>query len=231
MTSEAGPNIVYNGLVLYLDAANPRSYPGTGTAWNNLSGSSINFTSVGSLTHNSVDFTNFTESTNYFEISNSAHTSSLPTGSSDRTILALCKTPTAYASLGYSHIFHYGEAVTDKSFGVAMIGNQLGTHPWSGSPASTSTIPTNTNVFLGVSYTQSTSLHRFFLNGNELSSSNATRAINTGTTTARVGSRISNVQEAWQTSGRISCIMVYNRVLSAAEILQNYNALKGRYGL
>jgi hypothetical protein len=231
MSVEAGPNIVYDGLVLYLDAANSRSYPGSGTAWNDLSGNNINFTLAGSLTYNAVDFTNFTESANYFEISNLAHTASLPIGNSNRTILALCKTPTAYAGLGYSHIFHYGEAVQDKAFGIAMVGSQLGTHPWVSSPVSTSTIPTNTNVFLGVSYTQATSLHRFFLNGNELSSSNATRAINTGTTVARVGSRISNPQESWQTSGRVSCIMVYSRVLSATEILQNFNALKGRYGL
>jgi hypothetical protein len=37
-TVQGGPgNIVTNGLVLYLDAANTRSYPGTGTVWNDLS--------------------------------------------------------------------------------------------------------------------------------------------------------------------------------------------------
>jgi hypothetical protein len=32
-----GPKIVTDGLVLCLDAANSKSYPGTGTAWNDLS--------------------------------------------------------------------------------------------------------------------------------------------------------------------------------------------------
>lgn len=32
-------------------------------------------------------------------------------------------------------------------------------------------------------------------------------------------------------SGRISQLDIYNRVLSAQEVLQNYNAIKGRYGL
>ena len=38
------PSIVTNGLTLYLDAGNPKSYPGSGTAWNDLSGQGKNFT-------------------------------------------------------------------------------------------------------------------------------------------------------------------------------------------
>jgi hypothetical protein len=34
----AGPKIVENGLILYLDAANEKSYPGSGTTWFDLSG-------------------------------------------------------------------------------------------------------------------------------------------------------------------------------------------------
>ena len=43
-----GPNIVRDGLVLALDAASPRSYPGTGTTWYDLSGNNFNFTLDGS---------------------------------------------------------------------------------------------------------------------------------------------------------------------------------------
>lgn len=49
-----GPNIVRDGLVLQLDAANTKSYSGSGTAWNDLSGNGFNFTLDGSgITHNS----------------------------------------------------------------------------------------------------------------------------------------------------------------------------------
>jgi hypothetical protein len=34
------PSIVRDGLVLYLDAANPKSYPGSGTTWFDLKGTS-----------------------------------------------------------------------------------------------------------------------------------------------------------------------------------------------
>ena len=42
-----GPNIVTDELVLALDAASPRSYPGSGTVWNDLVGSNN-----GTLTNN-----------------------------------------------------------------------------------------------------------------------------------------------------------------------------------
>ena len=38
MAASAGPDIVEDGLVLYLDAGNEESYPGTGTTWKDLSG-------------------------------------------------------------------------------------------------------------------------------------------------------------------------------------------------
>jgi hypothetical protein len=39
-----GPNIVTDGLMLALDASNPKSYPGSGTTWYDLSGNSKHFT-------------------------------------------------------------------------------------------------------------------------------------------------------------------------------------------
>ena len=47
--------IVVNGLVLYLDAASPRSYPGTGTAWTDLSGNGNNGTLTNGPTYSSAN--------------------------------------------------------------------------------------------------------------------------------------------------------------------------------
>ena len=44
---EGGPNVVYNGLVLYLDAANNKSYVSGSTSWNDLTGNK----NVGTLTN------------------------------------------------------------------------------------------------------------------------------------------------------------------------------------
>ena len=44
MASAAGPNIITDGLVLHLDAANTNSYPGSGTTWTDISGEGHNGT-------------------------------------------------------------------------------------------------------------------------------------------------------------------------------------------
>lgn len=52
-----GANVVTNGLVLYLDAANVKSYPGAGTSWNDLSGNNRNGLINDSPVINSNSFT------------------------------------------------------------------------------------------------------------------------------------------------------------------------------
>ena len=44
MSLSHNPRIVTSGLVMLLDAANPKSYPGTGTTWSDLSGNGNNGT-------------------------------------------------------------------------------------------------------------------------------------------------------------------------------------------
>ena len=55
MSYSKGPRIVTDGLVLYLDAGNSKSYPGTGTVWNDLSGNNNNGTLVNGPTFSSAN--------------------------------------------------------------------------------------------------------------------------------------------------------------------------------
>ena len=55
MSYNNGPKIVNDGLVMYLDAANSRSYSGTGTAWTDLTGSGANGTLTNGPTFNSAN--------------------------------------------------------------------------------------------------------------------------------------------------------------------------------
>ena len=54
MGAFGGPDIVKDGLVLALDAASERSYPGTGTTWKDLSGNGYDFTFGAGLSWNST---------------------------------------------------------------------------------------------------------------------------------------------------------------------------------
>ena len=51
MSAYSGPEIIEDGLVICLDAGNPRSYPGTGTTWTDLSGNGNNGTLVNGPTY------------------------------------------------------------------------------------------------------------------------------------------------------------------------------------
>ena len=53
MAFNYSPNIITDGLVLYLDAANTKSYPGSGTTWRDLSKSQLNGTLTNGPTFNS----------------------------------------------------------------------------------------------------------------------------------------------------------------------------------
>ena len=153
----------------------------------------------------------------------------LPIGSSDRTIVTVARTPTSFPE-PYLHVIHWGTANTSQAFGLAIFSNGgLNTHPWSGAP-SQGFVQTGKDYFLAVSYTNSSSLHQFWING--VSQGNGVvRSINTGFTEARIGARISSPIEDWGPSGRIYNVLVYNRALSNAEIQQNFNATRGRFGL
>lgn len=72
MTFIHSPRIVTDGLIMYLDAANPRSYPGSGTAWNDLSGNKNNGTLTNGPTFDSGNggSINFDGSNDYVELGN-----------------------------------------------------------------------------------------------------------------------------------------------------------------
>ena len=55
MAFNYSPNIITDGLVLYLDAANTKSYPGSGTTWRDLSKSQLNGTLTNGPTFNSAN--------------------------------------------------------------------------------------------------------------------------------------------------------------------------------
>jgi hypothetical protein len=60
MSVSGGPDIVENGLVLCLDAGNPKSYPGSGTTWTDISRNSNNGTLTNGPTFNSLNGGNIT---------------------------------------------------------------------------------------------------------------------------------------------------------------------------
>ena len=216
---------ITDGLVLNLDAGNSASYSGTGTTWTDLSGNGNNGTITNSPTYNSANGGSFLfdGSSKYASLT----PSKLPTGTSDRTVITIVKTPTSFAFL--NHIIHWGSTSTNQAYGLSLSNGQLNSHTWGVYPGQGATVSPATNYFFATTYTHSSALHKFWINGVS-QGSGISASIVTGTTDARVGQRITGA-EGWGPSGQIYQILVYNRSLSNAEILQIFNDQKGRYGL
>jgi hypothetical protein len=192
------PSIVTNGLVLCLDAANTKSYPGSGTTWTDLSGRGNNGTLV-----NGVGY-------------NSGNLGSLVFDGVDDYVIT--STITSYKSL---NMWVY---LNSKDAYLLDARN--------GSPSGYFWFPGGDANF-GPDWDQ------FYINGQpvSLSLSNIPTNVwfnfyirNTGIRTGTINlfSRFTNNEHQ---SGKYSLFSAYNRALSAAEIQQNYNALRGRFSI
>ena len=224
MAQYGGPRIVTSGLLVVLDAANIVSYPGSGTAINDLALSAngtingtITFTSTGSssyfnfATASSANYISSTVSQAYldctiifqpdFTLNNNASLVGLIAASNDAT--------------GSDKSMRFGSATSPGPWTVKSSG--LNTDDWGN--ASTTYYVNGSAV----------------ANGALLNSGwNILGAYRTNQTTFPASFAYFLGTEGYTGSnrdfqGRIAAVYLYNRQLTAQEHAQNYNALKGRY--
>jgi hypothetical protein len=212
-------SIVPDNLVLLFDAANSRSYAGSGNTWvdlarSNTTASIVGITLVGSGVTSALNFNgSFTAPL--------ANVGSLQYSTGPRTILAWVY-PTTLS--GWNQIFGFGTA----SFATGLAIDPGGTwatyqHNVAGYSSNTSA---GTNVWSHLALTQSTSGWKIYLNSVLINS--AANQITAAQGSAYIGG---SFQDSEKFTGRISQILFYNKELTPAEIKQNYHATKKRYGL
>lgn len=227
MAFNYSPKIVTDGLILYLDAANPNSYVSGSTTWRDLSRYGNDFIMQGNITWDVVNgFGNFTGNStgngNKFYCVNSNFAKALKT---------------ANGGIGYTTIvFAKSTSIAiswQKLIGQSDADNYIDLYARAG----TATYWQEDGSTVYVDNNQVT--HNTYVLGNAgfhmLSSTN----VNGGTTTIPTttfsignepdGSSAGNNAYPWY--GNIAIVQVYNRVLSLTEIQQNYYTLKTRFGL
>ena len=219
MSIYGGPDIVTDGLVLHLDAANRKSYPGSGSTWYDLSGNGNNGTlSYPTYTNTNYGSFNFDYINDYVYcgqvLNNVAYTKMAwfrPEGTSANIISGGGES---------THAFWMGGTTTTLSSGHNSSWNLVSYRP--NNPGDMLN-----KWWFGATTFSSSIGHRLYLNGIQVSSSSNTTTVN-GNGTVRIGSYgdAGNLFD-----GDIPMVLIYNRFLSANEVQQNYNALKGRYGL
>ncbi len=220
MSVNGGPDIVTDGLVLSLDAANPLSYPGSGTTWNDLSGNG----NTGALT-NGPTF-------------NSGNAGSIVFDGVDDYITFPAVTNNIY-SLDFWYKMGgndgtYGYFASSGSNGLAISEGGTGDglsygkfYYWLGNANVLVDIPSTTQWnHISVSINTSTNNIDFYGNGMILGNFTVSATSNSVSNIGRfVGGN------AHFLKGNLASYKIYNRALLASEVLQNYNAVKKRFGL
>jgi hypothetical protein len=223
MSYSNGPKIVNDGLVLCLDAGNRKSYPGTGNTWYDLSNNGNNFTLSNSIYDNQ-------------------NRGSLSMGSNIRiyksgTVLNKDNNLTIIVvfSGACSYLEGHSGGCTLNYLSADNTGAILDQYLPSGSGSRVNlSYASNSEIKIIAHTLASDRTATWFYNG--FFYSGGTGETYTGGCGSLeetiIGNRtVSSNTNHSPVSGRISIIQIYNRTLLSSEILQNYNALKGRFKL
>ena len=244
MSFHFSPKIVTNGLVLYLDAANTRSFISGSTSWVDLSRSENNGTLINEPTFNCSNGGSIVlDGVDDYFITPTGLTPTLNITSQITLDIQIKSTALANASSGDGLICK--GVSTDLNSGVYELGliQSGGTnYPYFRMRIGSSTpiylptsIPISLNQIYNIVCTYNGSIMRIYINGQESGSGLATSGlIQTNTQQLSIGVRYVHVINAGfdsYFSGNIYSTRIYNRPLLSSEILQNYNTTKTRFGL
>ena len=215
------PKIVTNGLVLYLDAANIRSYPRSGTAWTDLSGLGNN----GTLTNGPT----FDASNAGSIVFDGTNDSVLCTGSvtvTEATFITWLRrngNQIDYAGV----VFSRGTKVTGMNFTTS---NNIGYH-WNGAANTfnwlTGLVPPDLTWCMCAISVSSSSATAYLCQSTGITS--ATNVVSHGSSTIDSIRIADDSQGGRFFKGNIALASIYDRALSAAEIQQNFNATRKRF--
>jgi len=216
--------IVSDGLVFYIDAANPRCYSGTGLTANGLVGG------IGATLINGVGFTSSNNGSFIFDGSDdyiAASGTNFPLSNSPRTLNIWFYTKSSTWIADSNNLFSYGTNGTRQSFSIDFESYPtMQFYTWSDDINWNSFGPQEGWKNVQVTYDGNTTCRVY----------EAGILVTTKTLGAQLNTVLSsNVQIGAITSlshyfdSNISQVSMYNRALTAQEILQNYNATKGRY--
>lgn len=225
-----GPNTVTDGLVLHLDAANTKSYPGSGTTWLDKSGYRNNGTLTNGPTYSSLnggsivfdgtnDTVNIGASSKYLSTYHAYEVWIKTSGLGSNTQSGL---------LGIS----FGLTInlqSNGSFNYLVYSNEASAYIINGTTTGLNLLDNNWHHIV---CTRGVSAYGMYVDGilNRTGSPGSWTGTNIwAAMDAQIGNNPNNVNLLYM--GAIAIVKVYNKALSAQEVLQNYNATKSRFNL
>lgn len=217
MSNADGPKLITNGLVCALNASDKNSYPGSGNTWYDLTGNGYNGTLFGTPPFSSSNGgTIALNGTNqYINVSGINYSSG---------------TSTVFCSARYAGTSIKGRIVNGLNNNW-LIGHWSGTTENFYAEGWVSSISAGTNdskwrIFAATCNTAASS-YQCYINGTNttVSPTNGTQGPN-GLSVGRYGPGGTEYS-----TGYISFIYVYNRILNNSEILENFKSLRSRFGI
>jgi len=224
----SGGGVITNGLVLYVDASNPASYPGTGTTWFDLSPNGYNATLSGNATYNSGNggFISLQSNTGFINFGSG----SAGSNTSSYTWGAWVK----FTDVSSTNIFMARGNDSSSGWNLAAVmlttgfnASMVTTVPFTSQINSVySTTPVaNTWYYYTAVFDAGVSL-KVYING-------VLRATQNSSST-----NLRNSGEGWSSTlgttyynADYGSMIAYNTALTDAEVLQNYDATKERFGI
>ncbi len=223
------PSIAQNGLIICLDAANTRSYSGSGTAWNDISGNGLNGTQTNgpSFVNGNGGYHVYTGASNHYTNipDNTLHRltgsmtlevviypTSFPNGGGGGGFI-LAKAGAYYLELknsGVLRTYFYGLNSAGYHDGLTTLALNSWSHVVAVLNLTSGTITTYVNGVVDRTVT------------------GLTGSVSAATNSIQIGAFSGG---SYSFNGRIATARLYNRNLTASEITQNFNALRGRFGL
>ena len=231
MATGYSPKIVTDGLVLYIDAANPKSYPGSGTTWSDLAGSNngtlTNGPTFDSGNGGSIDF----DGSNDYVVFTGYGGTFISNPGLNSGIISFSLW--VFAAGGY-YILSSGAQTSSTGIAFSYQNGSPFTAVQTGTKSLTKYIGSANfplNVWLNFTTVSDGSNLILYKNGELFSTDSMNNESRSDTSSDLTLGVPNNAQGSYQLEGKISLVQVYDKVLTASEVLQNYNATKGRYGL
>jgi len=217
MALSRGPKIITDGLILCLDAADKKSYSGSGTTWYDRSGNDYDGTLI-----NDPTFSDANGGCLVFDGVDDYVNAPL-TKSASCTFSFWAKTTTIVTT---PMLFNAGASGGGPDLYFAH--GKISWNTWNGASNSFASTPasvTDGNYHHYVVVNDSASNAKLYYDGVLLGT--ATYVDASANTNLTIGGNTASY--IWD--GNIASTTIYNRAVTASAVLQNFNALKSRFGL
>lgn len=236
-TLSGGPNIVLDGLVLNLDAGNVKSYVSGSTTWNDISRSGNNGTLINGPTFNtgsggSIIFDGVND---FVSVNSGSSAINPPTAVTVTSFFNISSyganfAPLVFKQNNYSGFYEqYAIYLLNTGVGITITGVDRAQKT-----AFSSVDYRNQNVYAVGTCDTITDELKLYINGTLIQTVSFTSTFDIADTPINIGGtgilKFSAGFNGWA-NGRIYQASIYNRALSAQEVLQNFNATRGRFGI